>query len=71
MEERAGDANLKEQVIGITHGDDIEGALKLKEMISGKYGTETFIINIIGASIGAHSGPGTIALFFLKKIKNI
>ena len=67
MEERAKNADLKEQLICITHGDDLEGALKLKELIQEKFGAESFIINIIGAAVGAHSGPGTIALFFMKE----
>lgn len=67
MEKRSQKANLKDQIIGITHGDDLEGALKLKELIVEKYGVEEFMINVIGASIGAHSGPGTIALFFLRE----
>lgn len=67
MEERAKDANLKEQTICITHGDNLEGTLKLKELITEKFGSETFLLNTIGAAIGAHSGPGTIALFFLNK----
>ncbi|WP_353092869.1 DegV family protein [Tissierella praeacuta] len=65
MEKRTKDADLKEQIICITHGDDLEGALKLKELIIERFGAKTFIINTIGAAIGAHSGPGTIALFFL------
>ena len=67
MEERGGHADLKNQVIGINHGDDLEGALKLKEMIEEKYGCTDFIINIIGSAIGAHSGPGTLSVFFLNK----
>lgn len=67
MEERTKNADLKEQLISITHGDDLEGALKLKELIIERFGAESFIINIIGAAIGAHSGPGTIALFFMSK----
>jgi DegV family protein with EDD domain len=67
MEERGGHADLKSQVIGINHGDDLEGALKLKEMIEEKYGCTDFIINIIGSAIGAHSGPGTLSVFFLNK----
>lgn len=67
MEDRTKNANLSEQVIGITHGDDLEGALKLKELIIERFGAEKFVINMIGASIGAHSGPGTIALFFLRE----
>ncbi|RKD32966.1 DegV family protein [Thermohalobacter berrensis] len=65
MEER-GD-NLENQTIAITHGDDIKGATKIKEMIAEKFGCKDFIINMIGSAIGAHSGPGTIAIFFLNK----
>ena len=67
IEERSKSTNLKEQVFGISHGDDLEGALKIKELISERFGVDKFVVNIIGASIGAHSGPGTIALFFLNK----
>lgn len=67
MEERGGQADLKNQIIGINHGDDIEGAMKLKEMIEEKYGCTEFIINIIGCAIGAHSGPGTLSVFFLNE----
>ena len=67
MGERGKDADLKNQTIGINHGDDIEGAMKLKEMIKEKYGCTDFVINIIGCAIGAHSGPGTLSVFFLNK----
>ena len=67
MGERAGHADLKNQTIGISHGDAIEEAMELKQMIEEKYGCTDFIINTIGCAIGAHSGPGTIALFFLNE----
>ncbi len=67
MDERGGTGDLKNQTIGISHGDDIETAMKLKAMIEEKYGCTDFIINTIGAAIGAHSGPGTLALFFLNE----
>ena len=67
MEERGGHADLKNQTIGINHGDDIEGAMKLKEMIEKQYGCTDFVINIIGSAIGAHSGPGTLSVFFLNE----
>lgn len=66
IEERSKHINLKDQIIGITHGDDLEGAMKLKELISERFGADNFQVNIIGAAIGAHSGPGTIAVFFLR-----
>jgi len=63
MEERGVD--LKNQTIGISHGDDLEKATKLANMIKEKFGCETIITEMVGAVIGAHSGPGTLALFFL------
>lgn len=65
MDERAKGADLSSQVIGISHGDDYDNAIKLKNMIEEKYEVKEFVINDIGCAIGAHSGPGTIALFFL------
>ena len=67
MEERGGHADLKNQTIGINHGDDLEGALQLKKMIEERYGCTDFVINIIGCAIGAHSGPGTLSVFFLNE----
>ena len=63
MEERGHDFN--NQVIGISHGDDVESAEKLAAMIKEKYTPNEIIIHTVGSAIGAHSGPGTIALFFL------
>ena len=55
----------KNQIVFISHGNSPEDAAKLADLIKKKIGTETFIINDIGPVIGAHSGPGTIALFFI------
>ncbi|HEX6593630.1 MAG TPA: DegV family protein [Bacillota bacterium] len=63
MEERGVD--LTKQTIGISHGDDLERAEKLAEMIQEKFNVKDIIIEMVGATIGAHSGPGTISLFFL------
>lgn len=65
MQERGGQADLKSQTIGINHGDDLEGAMKLKGMIEQRYGCTDFIVNTVGCAIGAHSGPGTLSVFFL------
>jgi DegV family protein with EDD domain len=59
--------DLATQTIGISHGDDLESAQQLKEMITEAYGCNTFLLSMIGAAVGAHAGPGTIALFFLNK----
>lgn len=55
----------EEQTIAISHGDALEDALYLKELILEKFKVKEIIINHVGPVIGAHSGPGTIALFFL------
>ena len=63
MKERG--VSLDSQEIAISHGDDEETAHSLKEMIQQETGNQNIYINSIGSAIGAHSGPGTIALFFL------
>ncbi len=51
----------------ISHGDCIDDAKRLAEMIRAKHGVEVKLITFVGTVIGAHSGPGTLALFFLGK----
>ncbi|HLQ72602.1 MAG TPA: DegV family protein [Bacillota bacterium] len=63
MEERGTDFN--NQTVGISHGDDLETAQKLANLIKERFAPKDIIIEMVGAVIGAHSGPGTIALFFL------
>ncbi len=49
----------------ISHGDCIDDAKLLETMLKEKYGVKEVIIGYVGAVIGSHSGPGTLALFFL------
>lgn len=49
----------------ISHADCNNDALLLAEILKVKYGVETKLITDVGAVIGAHSGPGTLALFFV------
>lgn len=53
------------QTVFISHGDCLEDAQYVKNLIQEKMGTRNIILNPIGPVIGAHSGPGTVALFFL------
>lgn len=55
----------EEQVIAISHGDCIEDAEYLKEMILKEYKVKDVIINHVGPVIGSHTGPGVVALFFM------
>ena len=49
----------------ISHGDCIDDANELARILNEKYGVTTKVITNVGAVIGAHSGPGTLALFFV------
>lgn len=51
----------------ISHGDCEEDALDLASIVKSQLGVENIEISTIGPVIGAHSGPGTIALFFIGK----
>ena len=49
----------------ICHGDCLEDAKRLEAIVKEQYGVEEAFIGYTGAVIGSHSGPGTLALFFL------
>ena len=51
-------------VIMISHGDSIEDAEFVASLIKERMNISNIIINNVCPTIGAHSGPGTIALFF-------
>ena len=53
------------QTVFITHGDCMEDVTALKNMIKEELGVKHFVVNYIDPVIGAHSGPGTVALFFI------
>lgn len=67
MEARTKEADLPNQLVGISHADNYENALRLKNMITERFGVKDFMINDVGPTIGAHVGPGTLAIFFMKK----
>lgn len=51
--------------IFISHGDCEEDAKLLADMLEDRYGAKVTLLTEIGPIIGSHSGPGTIALFFI------
>lgn len=51
----------------ISHGDCLGEAEQLADILKAKYGVKEVLINYVGAVIGSHAGPGTIAFFFLGK----
>lgn len=54
----------KNDIIFIGHGDCAEDAAYVRDLVKERFGYEKFVINYIGPIIGAHSGPGTVALFY-------
>ena len=53
------------QLMAICHGDCIEDATGLAERLKNELSVPEVIISPTGVVIGAHSGPGTLAVFFL------
>ncbi len=49
----------------ISHGDCLADAQLLADILKERHGVQVKIIADVGPVIGAHSGPGTIALFFV------
>lgn len=49
----------------ISHGDCLSDAEYLSRQLKEKCGVKDVVISYVGAVIGSHSGPGTLALFFL------
>lgn len=55
----------EKQTMFICHGDCIEDAQYLAKLVKEQYHVPEIHINYTGPVIGSHSGPGTLALFFL------
>jgi DegV family protein with EDD domain len=54
-----------ESAIFISHGDCIDDVTYLCKLIQDRYNKKPEHIDMIGPLIGSHSGPGTVALFFV------
>lgn len=65
MEERMGSWKDQNTKIFISHGDCPEDAEYVAKLIKEKLGYETGLINVIGSTIGTHTGAGVVALFFM------
>jgi DegV family protein with EDD domain len=57
--------DIQNQTVMISHGDCYGDAAKLASMIREACHPKDIIINTINLVIGAHAGPGTLALFFI------
>ena len=64
MENRLGSYAGKNDIFFISHGDCLDDALFLRDEIVKRFKIDKSMINFIGPTVGAHSGPVTVALFF-------
>ena len=69
MEKQVGSWHDKNDCIFISHGDCAEDADYVKQLVEERFGRKDFLINEIGPTIGTHSGPGTVALFFMGDVR--
>ena len=65
MAEQIQGYEAENELVCITHGDCVEDAYLVADLVKERFGIEHVMINYVGSTIGAHSGPGTIALFFV------
>lgn len=67
LAKKVGETGLPGQndTVFISHGDCIEDVRTLEAILKEKYGVKNVFTYYVGAVIGSHAGPGTLALFFL------
>ena len=66
LAKKVGEAgNYDNSTCFISHGDCLEDAQYLAEVLKSKYGVKEVVIGYVGAVIGSHAGPGVLALFFM------
>jgi len=63
MEKRI--SGYKNDTVFISHGDCAEDAQYVASLVQERFGVCNILINYVSPTIGAHSGPGTVALFFM------
>ena len=65
MEEHIGSYRDKNDIVFISHGDCLQDAQFVAGLVKERFGIDNIWINYICPTIGTHSGPGTVALFFM------
>lgn len=69
MDEKIGSYKNGCDTIFISHGDCEEDAQFVVNKVKEKYNIKTVVMDHVGSVIGAHSGPGTVALFFVGDLR--
>ena len=59
--------DVENQDIFIVHGDCEDEAQKIADEVKKRYNVKNIVINMLDPVIAAHSGPGTLAIFFIGK----
>ncbi len=59
--------NYQNDIVFISHGDCPEDAQFVANQVKERFGIDNILIDYVSPTIGAHSGPGTVALFYLGK----
>lgn len=67
MEKKMGNHLEENRTIFISHGDCPEDAQFVADEVKRRFGITDFLIHYVGPTIGAHTGPGVVALFFYGK----
>ena len=69
MGERIG--SHKNEVVYVSHGDCEDDAKYVADLVKKRFGIKNIVLGYIGPVIGTHSGPGTVALFFMGDTRDI
>lgn len=67
MEARFDGYKDQNDIFFISHGDCQEDAEFVAAQVKERFGIPDYLIHYVSPTIGAHSGPGTVALFFMGK----
>jgi len=59
----------EEELVTIAHGDCLDDAKELAEILKNEYGVRNILINYVGPILGAHTGPGVLGLFHMGKCR--
>ncbi len=62
-----GENMVPDTLTAISHGDCEEDAIFVRDILRRKYGIKKIMMNLVDPIVGAHSGPGTLAVFYVDK----
>ena len=57
--------DYENDIVFISHGDCVDDANYVAEKVKERFGIKEVMINYVCSTIGAHTGPGVVTLFFM------